>query len=190
MSGILWPVPEKFAISQGFGRPALVVEPTMWLETDDDGKDRRCKPDEFKGAKKFQDVHPAVDISCPVGTALVAPADGRIVGGGIWRVFNPYTKKFAFEKYLMQRIHRCEKDQTIAYLTHLSQVRFPIGTKVTRGQKIGETGESGIVTGAHLHFEIRVGPADDAPQQSWSWFRWNPWRLRVGGDLSDKEFVS
>lgn len=34
MSGIRWPVAAGFDISQGFGRPALRIEPTMYLITD------------------------------------------------------------------------------------------------------------------------------------------------------------
>ncbi len=71
MSGLKWPADPKFPITQGFGRPALRVEPTMWLQVDPGGE-RRCRVNKFTGATQYPDVHPAVDIACPVGTPLVA----------------------------------------------------------------------------------------------------------------------
>ena len=38
---------------------------------------------------------------------------------------------------------------------HLSQVWVSRGTTVTRGQRIGAVGTTGMSTGPHLHFEIR-----------------------------------
>ncbi len=38
---------------------------------------------------------------------------------------------------------------------HLSRIAASIGERVVRGEFIGEVGETGNATGAHLHFEIR-----------------------------------
>ena len=37
---------------------------------------------------------------------------------------------------------------------HMSRIDVRPGQKVTRGTVLGETGQSGRVTGPHLHFEI------------------------------------
>lgn len=41
---------------------------------------------------------------------------------------------------------------------HLSETKLHKGDKVTRGQEIGKTGNTGYTTGPHLHFEILPKP--------------------------------
>lgn len=39
---------------------------------------------------------------------------------------------------------------------HCSELLVGVGDKVEKGQEIARVGATGAVTGAHLHFEIRV----------------------------------
>lgn len=87
----------------------------------------------------------AMDVSVGVGTPVYAPAAGRIFdlsescGGLVLGVQHDiqYTTAFA----------------------HLSAAAVSAGDQVKAGQLIGYSGESGsCVQGAHLHFEVRVGP--------------------------------
>lgn len=182
MSGILWPVAPGLRVTQRFGIPAHPWEPPMYLQRDAGGP-RRCKPISFAGARKYPDVHPAIDIGCPIGTPILAVEDGKVVAAGVYSSTG--------EKYVMVRFHRDEKRQTIFFATHLSRVVCEVGERVTRGQKVALSGNSGMSTGPHLHFEIRVGSSDlDAWTSGGSqWFRYNPERLRVGGDMADADFI-
>lgn len=184
MSGIRWPVASKYDISQPFGHPAHPWEPKMYLQRDATGEWRKCRVNSFGSGVRYEDVHPGVDIVCPTGTRVNAVADGKIVGAGVYSQTG--------EKYVMLRIHRDETSQTIAFYTHLARVVVQVGQRVTRASRIALSGNSGWSTGPHLHFEIRTGPADmDAWTSTASglWFRWNPERCRVGGDLADQKFL-
>lgn len=178
MSGLLWPVPEKYGISQGFGGN-YPWEAAGFLESDAKGG-KRARRLAFKGGAARLDLHGAIDVPCPIGTPLVAPEDGKIVQSGVYSSTG--------EKYLMLRIHR-GTEQTICFFTHLSRVTVPVGERVKRGETIAKTGNSGMSTGPHLHWEVRVGPVQADPSSSGTWFKWNPKRLAEGGDLADSDFI-
>ena len=39
---------------------------------------------------------------------------------------------------------------------HMSKVRAKVGQNVSRGDRIGDMGNTGRSTGTHLHYEVRV----------------------------------
>lgn len=110
----------------------------------------------FKG--KTTHTHPqsiyAVDIAMPQGTRICASRSGVIMEvandfftGGITA---PFTEKANFIRIL-------HDDGTMALYAHLKleSIQYPAGTRVERGQFIGESGNTGYSSGPHLHFVIQ-----------------------------------
>ncbi|WP_199438603.1 peptidoglycan DD-metalloendopeptidase family protein [Vibrio owensii] len=89
--------------------------------------------------------HNGTDWATPIGTPVIAAGDGSVV-----MVRNhPYAGKYVVIKHGSKYKTR--------YL-HLHKILVKKGQKVARGQRIGLTGKTGRVTGAHLHYElIRYG---------------------------------
>ncbi|MFC0323041.1 murein DD-endopeptidase MepM [Gallibacterium melopsittaci] len=88
--------------------------------------------------------HKGVDFSMPVGTPVIAPADGVVMkvsyqAGGAGR-------------YIMLRHGR--EYQTV-YM-HLSKPLVKPGQSVKKGQRIALSGNTGRSTGPHLHYEFHV----------------------------------
>ena len=98
-----------------------------------------------KGSVWSAGYHKGTDYPVPVGTAVYAAASGTVSkahhGGG----------SHSFGLYVAVD-HA--NDYTTIY-AHLSQVLVRPGDTVSKGQLIGKSGQSGHVTGPHLHFEVR-----------------------------------
>jgi murein DD-endopeptidase MepM/ murein hydrolase activator NlpD len=95
--------------------------------------------------------HQGADYAVGTGTPVRAPNAGRVViaddlyfsgntivldhGGGLFSLF-----------------------------AHLSRMGVPRGTLVAKGDKVGEVGATGRVTGPHLHWAVRLGEVSVDPQ--------------------------
>jgi murein DD-endopeptidase MepM/ murein hydrolase activator NlpD len=115
------------------------------------------------GGVFFEDeVHTGVDIPAPRGTPVLAAGDGKIVwaGYGLYRAVHgdlsdPYGAAVVIRHdfgYLGQ--------QLFTVYGHLQRVDIVMGQGVSVGDQIGLVGDTGFVTGPHLHFEVRVGESD------------------------------
>jgi murein DD-endopeptidase MepM/ murein hydrolase activator NlpD len=89
-------------------------------------------------------MHEGQDLAGDYGTPIYATADGTITYAG-WE--SGYG-----------RLIKVQHDFGIeTRYGHLSQIRVEVGQRVSRGDRIGDMGNSGRSTGTHLHYEIRFG---------------------------------
>ena len=88
--------------------------------------------------------HFGVDIAAPTGTPVIAPADGQVTLVHPDMFFN--GKSIVLDHGL---------GFTTVYI-HLSDASVQPGQWVKQGEVIGKIGETGRVTGPHLHWGARV----------------------------------
>ena len=89
----------------------------------------------------------SVDFGAPVGTAVYAANDGTVI------VAKPSGYNGGYGTYIV--IEHSNGTQTL--YAHLSKISVTEGSTVTKGQRIGSSGNTGRSTGPHLHFEVRAG---------------------------------
>ncbi|MHA6267588.1 M23 family metallopeptidase [uncultured Aliiroseovarius sp.] len=89
-------------------------------------------------------MHNGTDFAAPIGTPVYAPADGVVVSAA-WSSGYGRLIKIQHEFGIETRY------------AHLSRMNVQKGQRVSRGDRIGDIGNSGRSTGPHLHYEVRVG---------------------------------
>ena len=99
---------------------------------------------------RWGQMHRGTDFAAKSGSPIYATADGVVSraewGGGYGRVV--YIKHaFGIE----------------TRYAHMAKIRVKKGQRVSRGQRIGDMGNSGRSTGTHLHYEVRVNGKDVNP---------------------------
>lgn len=89
-------------------------------------------------------LHAGADFASAHGTPIYSTADGIVVHAG-WQ--SGYGK-------LVKIQHEFGIETRYA---HMSKIRVKKGQRVSRGDRIGDMGNTGRSTGTHLHYEVRVG---------------------------------
>ena len=100
-----------------------------------------------RGASTY---HKGVDWSIPVGTSIVASSGGTVSRAG-------WGSGYGYCVYIE---HPDGKETRYG---HLSKVLVKVGQTVNQGEKIALSGNTGISTGPHLHFEILVNGSQVNP---------------------------
>ena len=109
--------------------------------------------------------HNGTDFATPIGTKIVAPGDG---------IVSLVTKHRFAGTYVV--IEHGNKYRT-RYL-HLSKALVHKGQRVSRGQVIALSGNTGRVTGPHLHYEFHVNGRPVNPMKA---------NIPMASKLSNKE---
>ncbi|MET8329538.1 LysM peptidoglycan-binding domain-containing M23 family metallopeptidase [Streptomyces sp. NPDC005181] len=98
------------------------------------------------GANWSSGSHTGIDFPVATGTSVKAITSGTVVTAGWGGAYgNEVVIKHADGRY--------------SQYGHLSALSVSAGQTVSAGQQIGLSGATGNVTGPHLHFEVRTGPA-------------------------------
>lgn len=96
--------------------------------------------------------HTGIDIAVPTGTHVAVTADGVVKFAG-WQ--NGYGNIVEVE----------HANGIVTMYAHNSQLLVEAGQHVSQGQAIALSGSTGLSTGPHVHYEVRVNgqPVDPAP---------------------------
>jgi murein DD-endopeptidase MepM/ murein hydrolase activator NlpD len=109
-------------------------------------------------ANGTRDPHHGVEFLNAYGTPVLAAADGQVVVAGDDRkvFYGPYS--YFYGNLVVIEHHLPGYDLPVFTLYgHLSKILVQVGQQVQRGQQVGLVGMSGVATGSHLHFEVRLG---------------------------------
>jgi murein DD-endopeptidase MepM/ murein hydrolase activator NlpD len=100
-----------------------------------------------------QRLHAGVDFGAASGTPIVAAASGTVVSAG-WQ--GGYGNAVIID----------HGGGEATLYGHQSRLAVSTGARVSRGEVIGYVGSTGMSTGPHLHFELRINgvPTDPMPR--------------------------
>lgn len=112
-------------------------------------EDNKINITSFYGPREFlvggvirKDFHRGIDFAIPPGTPIVASADGKVINSKYYGTYGNYI----------------ELEHEGGYKTvyaHNSRLMAKTGETVKRGDVIAISGNTGLSTGPHLHFEIK-----------------------------------
>jgi murein DD-endopeptidase MepM/ murein hydrolase activator NlpD len=90
---------------------------------------------------RWGEVHLGIDIAGPIGTPILAAADGVVKDAGPASGFGQWVRLL-------------HADGTITVYGHVDTYSVRAGQRVRAGQQIARMGNRGRSTGSHLHFEV------------------------------------
>jgi murein DD-endopeptidase MepM/ murein hydrolase activator NlpD len=99
-------------------------------------------------------MHQGDDFAAPVGTPLVAMSAGVVVSAGMDGAYG-------------NKIEIRYTDGTVSVYAHMDSITASVGQRVSSGELIGRTGNTGRSTGPHLHLEIHPGGGAPVDPSAW-----------------------
>ena len=130
-------------VERGTKTPPTYIYPVSGRVSSSFGKRKAPK----KGASTY---HKGMDFAVPTGTAIRATSGGVVTKAG-------WGSGYGYVVYIR---HPDGKESRYG---HCSKVLVKAGQSVKQGEKIALSGNTGISTGPHLHFEILVGGSQVNP---------------------------
>ncbi|MEM7128551.1 MAG: LysM peptidoglycan-binding domain-containing M23 family metallopeptidase [Chloroflexota bacterium] len=109
----------------------------------------------------YNSYHSGQDFGAPIGVPIIAPAPGTIV----------------LAEALKVRGNAVMLDHGAGIFTgywHLNEIHVAIGQQVNKGDVLGLVGTTGLSTGAHLHWELRIYGIGVNPMQFIDEPLWGP----------------
>ena len=108
-------------------------------------------------ANGTREPHHGVEFSNPSGTPVYAAAEGTVIfaGADTDAIYSPW-RNFYGNLVVIEHDHNL-----FTLYAHLSKIDIETNQKVFAGEQIGEVGRTGVAIGSHLHFEVRLGEAED-----------------------------
>jgi murein DD-endopeptidase MepM/ murein hydrolase activator NlpD len=95
-------------------------------------------------------VHQGVDLAVPAGTPVAATANGQVVFAG-WS--GGYGLMIAID----------HGNGVETRYGHMERLAARVGTRLRAGDVLGSAGSTGLSTGPHVHYEVRVGGVAVSP---------------------------
>jgi murein DD-endopeptidase MepM/ murein hydrolase activator NlpD len=106
-------------------------------------------------------VHHGIDIPNPIGEQVLAAADGVVFYSGRVEREDEFEGMELYPSYgnivVIQHDFEVDGEPVYTLYAHLQARSVQTGTRVEMGDVIGVVGNTGIVTGPHVHFEVRHG---------------------------------
>jgi murein DD-endopeptidase MepM/ murein hydrolase activator NlpD len=135
-----------------------------------------------------QDGHPGYDWSLPLGTPLLAVADGVVLQAGEGPPqFCQALNRVTTGQLVLLGHEAPTGEEFVSLVGHMSEVSVTVGEHVTAGQRVGASGSTGCSLGPHVHFE--VGRVTGTRRIQIDPYGWNgnttdPWAVHPDGAAS------
>jgi len=91
----------------------------------------------------YRRFHAGVDIAADSGSAIVASGSGTVIQAGYSGGYGNVTMID-------------HGNGVVSVYAHQSSIGVSVGSQVSKGERIGAIGSTGLSTGPHLHFEVRI----------------------------------
>ena len=142
---VVWEAVPKI-VERGTKIPPTYIKPISGGRKSS-GFGRRSAP--TAGASTY---HKGLDWATPTGTTVVASCGGTVIKAG-------WGSGYGYVIYIQH------EDGRQTRYAHLSKILVSVGQHVDQGQKIALSGNTGVSSGPHLHFEILINGKQVDPEK-------------------------